>query len=58
MTREQEDLLDDLLNVESGLSGKSIDFICDLDQAWRERDLTDKQSDYLHSLARQVNLES
>ena len=50
MTDKQEGLLDELLELESGLSGKEMDFLEGLDRKWRERELTDKQSEWLEAL--------
>jgi hypothetical protein len=43
-------MLDDLLNVDHGLSPRAVDFIGDLDKNWRGRELTDKQLDWLKAL--------
>lgn len=40
MTHNELTLLDDLLNVEDGLSRWDIEFIDGLDQAWRDSELT------------------
>ena len=50
MTEQQEKLLDELLEQESGLSGKEMDFLGDLDTKWRERELTEKQAEWLEAI--------
>jgi hypothetical protein len=52
MTEEQEEQLDALLEVESGLRDHELDFIENLDHNLRERliTLTDKQAGWLQSL--------
>lgn len=52
MTEEQESILDDLLEVESGLSLAAVEFIEDLDEN-RHWDLTPKQDAWLEALAEQ-----
>ncbi len=47
MTSEQEKLLDELLEKDSGLTGWEMDFIDDMDQKFRERPLSEKQADAL-----------
>ena len=50
MTSDQEAMLDDLLQFESGLRGADMDFLESLDEAWRERDLSKKQAKWLENL--------
>jgi hypothetical protein len=47
MTGEQEAMLDECLNAESGLSGWELDFVENLDQNFRDRPLSEKQVDRL-----------
>lgn len=54
MTKNQQDLLDELLKVESGLSAKEMDFLEDLDKDWRDRKITDKQWDWLQAIGERV----
>ena len=54
MNTEQQELLDDLLNVDSGLSAREIEFIEDLDKNWRDRDLTNKQWEWMEKIAQRV----
>lgn len=54
MTEQQERLLDDLLATDSGLSGREIDFLDDLDQRWRNRDLSEPQNDWLQRIGERV----
>lgn len=49
-----EELLDDLLNVDGGMSGKECDFIDDLDQTYRGRNLTERQADWLRAIHERV----
>lgn len=49
MTKDQESVLDDLLEVESGLSGAAMDFIESLDGK-RDQELSEKQWDWLEDL--------
>lgn len=54
MTKEQLSILDDLLEVESGLSARDMDFIEDLDRRWRDRDLSEKQLEWLLNLSEKI----
>lgn len=54
MTKDQESILDDLLAADSGLTGREIDYIEDLDQNWRDRDLSEPQNDWLQRIAERV----
>lgn len=47
MTKDQENMLDECLNAEAGLSPWEIDFIDNLDQNFRERPLSEKQVEVL-----------
>lgn len=47
MTDDEEMMLDELLDADEGLSGSEVDFIDDLDRRWRERELSEKQQDWL-----------
>lgn len=49
MTAEEESLLDDLLEVESGLTGSAMDFLESLDGR-RKQPLTEKQLTWLEDL--------
>jgi len=49
MTAIEESMLDDLLNVESGLTGKDMDFIESLDKQ-RDQILSGKQINWLEDL--------
>jgi hypothetical protein len=49
MTQKQEEELDALLDVETGLSGGAIDFLDSLDND-RTLELTEKQADWLDDL--------
>ena len=51
LTDDEEQLMDDLIELEIGLSPWEIDFI---DQHWRDRDLTEKQSDMLRDIGRRL----
>ena len=42
-----EQLLDDLLQVESGLRPRELEFIEDLDGNWRGKKLSEKQNNWL-----------
>ncbi len=57
MTADEELLLDELLEVESGLSTWEMDFLDDMN-AMRGRELTDKQAAKLHEIARRLGLEA
>lgn len=50
MTGEEERILDDLLEIDSGLYDNEIDFIESLDREWREKDLTEKQHTWLEKI--------
>lgn len=50
MTEQEISKLEDLLDLDEGLSGKELDFICNLDESWRDRELSEKQSDWLSSI--------
>lgn len=54
MTVKQERLLDDILAVDRGLTGREIDFLDDLDQNWRDRDLSERQDDWLQRIGERV----
>lgn len=58
MTHNELTLLDDLLNVEDGLSRWDIEFIDGLDQAWRDSELTGPRRTCLHRMAARVGLEA
>ena len=47
MTSDQEKMLDECLSAESGLTGWELDFVDNLDSNWRDRELTERQSDAL-----------
>ncbi|MFH1417296.1 MAG: hypothetical protein ABII12_03305 [Planctomycetota bacterium] len=47
MTQQQEDMLDEILATESGMTGREMDFIEDMDARWRTRALSEKQADWL-----------
>jgi hypothetical protein len=50
MNNDQEEKLDELLDLDEGLSGWEIDFITNLDENWRARELTPKQSETLNKI--------
>lgn len=50
---ELEEMVDDLLNVDGGMSGKEIDFIDDLDNM-RGRNLSERQADWLRAIHERV----
>jgi hypothetical protein len=54
MTSEQQQMVDELCELESGLSGREIDFIDDLASNYEERELSEKQSDWLESIHRRL----
>jgi hypothetical protein len=47
MTTDQEKTLDECLEAESGLAPWELDFIDNLDQNFRDRDLSEKQANNL-----------
>lgn len=49
MTPEEKSILDDLLEVEVGMSGREIDFIKSMDEH-RDREITERQHDWLLDL--------
>jgi len=55
MNPDEEQLLDDLLAVESGLTAWEMDFIESLDKQ-RTRALSDKQRDVVNRIADKVGL--
>lgn len=56
MHRDLQTLLDDLLEIESGLTGWEVSFIENLDADWRDRELTEKQHATLNEIARKCGL--
>lgn len=50
MTQVQTHQLDSLCEMESGLTPWELDFVCNLDENWRDRDLSDKQADLLERI--------
>jgi len=50
MTKDQESMLEECLNAESGLTPWEMDFIDNLDQNFRERDLSEKQTEVLERI--------
>lgn len=50
MTDQEQKDLDDLLDVESGLTDWEIGFIENLDENWRESDLTSRQAAIFNKL--------
>ena len=56
MDNHQEDLLDELLSLEEGLSGWEMDFLDNLDKNWRDRELTDNQADKLEQIAKKTGV--
>ena len=54
MTHDQEAMLDECLNAESGLTPWECDFLDSLDQNFRERKLSDKQAEVLERINRKV----
>lgn len=54
MTTVQEDMIDELLNSEEGLSAWEIDFIEDLDRL-RGRELTVRQADKLEDIWQRIH---
>ena len=51
MTSDELSMLDDALNAEHGLSPREIDFIEDLENNWRARELSTKQESWLSDIA-------
>lgn len=58
MTEHEQSLLDDLLALDSGLTAWEVEFIDNLDKNWRGRDLTEKQEQVLHRIAKKADLEN
>jgi hypothetical protein len=54
VTKDQEDMLDECLNAEGGLSAWELDFIDNLDQNFRDRELSDAQADKLEDINAKV----
>jgi len=50
MNTIEHNQLDDLLDVESGLTDWELKFIEDLDSRWRDRELSDKQAATLEKI--------
>lgn len=47
MTDDEEKMLDEALEAESGLTAWEMDFVDNLDKTYRKRELSFKQSDIL-----------
>ncbi len=56
MTADEQSLLDDLLAVESGLSGWEMDFIESLDRQCRELTLSPARKQKMDEIAEKVGL--
>lgn len=57
MTPKELSLVEELLELEAGLSAWEIEFLDNLDENWRDCDeLTDKQSRVLERIARKMGL--
>ena len=54
MTDEEEQMLDDALEYESGLTPWELDFIDNLDKVYRERELSVKQIDVLERITHKI----
>ncbi len=54
MTKDEEQMLDECLDAESGLSAWELDFIDNLDHNWRGRDLTERQHETLERIVGKV----
>ena len=50
MTEDEEYMLDELLDIEQGLTQWELDFIDNLDNKWRRLDLTQKQTATLRKI--------
>jgi len=55
MTENQEQMLDECLEADHGLTPKEIDYLEDLDNNWRDRDLSQKQADWLERINARIN---
>jgi len=51
-----EKLLDEILELDAGLSGSEMDFLDNLDQNYRDRDLTDRQVVWIEQIAHRMEL--
>lgn len=56
MTHDEQKLVDDLLLIESGLTGWEMDFLDNLDNGFRERALSERQRDRLNDIAEKCGL--
>lgn len=54
MTGDELKMLDETMDAESGLSERELEFLEDLDNNYRDRDLTGPQSRWLASIASRV----
>ena len=52
MTKEQQELVNDLLNLEDGLSSWEIDFLDSLNTNFKNQELSDKQQQVLDRLSK------
>lgn len=50
MTPDQETMLDECMEAESGLTPWELDFIDNLDQNFRDQDLSEKQEEVLNRI--------
>lgn len=54
MEKDELALLDELLEVESGLQCNEIDFIKSLDETWRDKPISFSQAAWLEAIAERV----
>jgi hypothetical protein len=55
MTNNEQSMLDEVLEAERGLSPRDIDFIDNLDQHWRDKDLSTAQRQWLEDLIGRID---
>lgn len=51
MTPDQQKMLDECFDAESGLSPRELEFIGNLEENYRHRELSAKQADWLMAIA-------
>jgi len=54
MTYDEERLVDDLLNSDHGMSCREVEFLDSLDQNYRGKTLSPRQSDWLQNIGQRV----
>jgi hypothetical protein len=56
MITDHVSVVEELLELEAGLTAWEIEFLDNLDENWRDRELTESQSRALEGIARKMGL--